>query len=311
MKKTNHFFLIIAVLLILATSIFPQASGATGISGSVSDLQGAVVPGATVTLSNSAKGFTRTAVTNGNGVYNFAGIQPDVYTLEIEKTGFKKYVQNDLRAAVDTPLEINAKLEIGAVSEVVTVNSNTIDSVVNTQDASIGNSFQPVQIQQLPTDSRQVNSLLSLQPGVTREGYTNGGRSDQTNIMLDGVDNNDQQQGTAGGLHVEQANNVGSPLPNSATNTFFSVLRATAESLDEFRVTTASPNANQGRSSGAQISLITKSGTNQFHGAGFYVHRDTNWSANDFFNNRAGELLPARFVFCIRRRRSRRSLCNP
>lgn len=292
MKKTNHFFLIIAVLLILATSIFPQASGATGISGSVSDLQGAVVPGATVTLSNSAKGFTRTAVTNGNGVYNFAGIQPDVYTLEIEKTGFKKYVQNDLRAAVDTPLEINAKLEIGAVSEVVTVNSNTIDSVVNTQDASIGNSFQPVQIQQLPTDSRQVNSLLSLQPGVTREGYTNGGRSDQTNIMLDGVDNNDQQQGTAGGLHVEQANNVGSPLPNSATNTFFSVLRATAESLDEFRVTTASPNANQGRSSGAQISLITKSGTNQFHGAGFYVHRDTNWSANDFFNNRAGVERP-------------------
>jgi len=110
MKKTIHLFLLIAVLLILATSIFPQASGATGISGSVSDLQGAVVPGATVTLSNSAKGFTRTAVTNGNGVYNFAGIQPDVYTLEIEKTGFKKYVQNDLRAAVDTPLEINAKL---------------------------------------------------------------------------------------------------------------------------------------------------------------------------------------------------------
>jgi hypothetical protein len=128
--------------------------------------------------------------------------------------------------------------------------------------------------------------LLSLQPGVTRDGYTNGGRADQTNITLDGVDINDQQQGTAGGLHVEQANNVGSPLvPN---NTFFSVLRLTAESIDEFRVTTASANASQGRSSGAQVSLLTKSGTNDFHGAGFYVHRDTNWSANDFFNNRAG-----------------------
>ena len=104
-----------------------------------------------------------------------------------------------------------------------------------------------------------------MQPGVTREGYVNGGRSDQANITLDGVDVNDQQVGTA----------------------FFSVLRATSESVEEFRVTTTNANADQGRSSGAQINLLTKSGGNQFHGAAFWLPRRTFGSANNFFNNSA------------------------
>lgn len=290
MKKIRDLLLFFLMLMASATLSLGQASGTTTVNGVVSDAQGAIIAGATVTITNAAKGFTRTVTTNASGAYSFSGILPDTYTIEVEKTGFKKYVKANVRAAIDTTIEANASLEIGAVSEVVTVNSNSIDSIVNTQDASIGNSFQPVQIQQLPTDSRQVNGLMSLQPGVTKEGYVNGGRSDQANITLDGIDNNDQQQGTGGGLHVEQANNVGAPL--FAGNTFFSVLRITAESVEEFRVTTSNPNANQGRSSGAQISLATKSGSNDFHGALFEVHRDTNWSANDFFNNRSGVERP-------------------
>src|SRR5215470_3182016 len=112
MRTIKSFVLIIVLLLVTVSSGFGQASGTTSISGTVTDLQGAVVAGATVTLSNSLKGFSRTTVTNGSGVYNFAGILPDAYTLEIEKTGFKKYVQNDLRAAVDTPLVVNIKLEV-------------------------------------------------------------------------------------------------------------------------------------------------------------------------------------------------------
>ena len=255
----------ILLLILMVGNTFAQ-TGTTSIRGTVVDAQGAVVAGATVTLTNPAKGFTRSVITNDSGIYNFAAILPDTYTIEVEKSGFKKVVQTNVVAAIDTPIEVNFTLEVGGVGEVVTVTADSIDSIVNTQDASIGNNFQAQQIQQLPTESRNVNALLSLQPGVTPQGYVNGGRSDQANITLDGVDVNDQQQGPA----------------------FESVLRATAESIEEFRITTSNPNANQGRSSGAQISLLTRSGTNDFRGVVFWNPRRTWGSANSFTNNRAG-----------------------
>jgi hypothetical protein len=183
----------------------------------------------------------------------------------------------NIGALIDKPTETKVTLEVGSVSETVSVTADAIESIINTQDASIGNNFQPRQIQQLPTDLRNIPNLLSLQPGVTREGYVNGGRSDQANITLDGIDTNEQQTGAA----------------------FSSVLRITAESIEEFRVTTSNPNAAQGRSSGAQISLSTKGGTNDFRGALFEFYRPTLGSANTFFNNRDGVERPslARHVF--------------
>ena len=259
-------------------------SGTTGIKGAVKDQQGAAVPGATVTLNNPNIGFSRTVTTNDVGNYNFPAIAPGTYQIEVKANNFKKAVIRDIQALVDNPIEVNVSLELGDVSAVVDVTSNNIESVVNTQDASIGNNFVPQQITQLPTNLRRVNDLLTLQPGVTREGYTAGSRSDQSNITLDGVDINDQQTG-------------GRTAQFQTTQD--SVLRATTESVEEFRITTTNPNANQGRSSGAQISLITKGGTNSFHGAGFYFYRPTAFSANNFFNNLAGVERPslARNVF--------------
>lgn len=262
------------ILALSATNLFAQ-TGTTGISGSVTDAQGAVVAGASVTLLNAEKGVRKNVITNESGTYNFASLLPDTYSLEVEKTGFKKYVRNNIKALIDSPIMVNVSLEIGDIGEIVTVTADSIDSLVNTTDGSIGTNFQPQQIQQLPTDSRNIASLLSLQPGVTRDGYVNGGRSDQANITLDGVDINDQQRGTDG------------TLPNGE-GAFFSVLRITAESIEEFRVTTSNPNAGQGRSSGAQISLSTKSGNNDFRGAAFFIPRRTSGSANTFTNNRDG-----------------------
>src|SRR5690606_33526684 len=111
-----------------------------------------------------------------------------------------------------------------------------------------------------------VAALLSLQPGVTTGGYVAGGRSDQANITLDGVDVNNQQEGTA----------------------FSPVVRVTPDSIEEFRVTTSNPDATRGRSSGAQISLVTKSGTNNFRGNLFWYHRNDFFNANNWFNNAAG-----------------------
>lgn len=261
--------------VLLVGNIFAQ-SGTSTVSGSVTDQTGASVPGATVTLSNVSTGFRRTVTTDNNGNYGFPGIPPAKYKLEVESTGFKKAINNNVQAAVDSTATINIALEAGEVSVTVDVTTNTIESVVNTQDASIGNNFVPEQITQLPTNLRRVNDLLSLQPGVTREGYVAGGRSDQSNITLDGVDINDQQTGGRSGQF---------------DTTQGSVLRATTESVEEFRITTTNANANQGRSSGAQISLVTRSGSNDWHGAVFYFYRPTKFSANDFFNNAAGSYV--------------------
>ena len=262
-------------MVMLVGNAFAQA-GTSSISGVISDQTGAAVPGATVTINNTATGFKRTTTTREDGRYSFPGIQPATYRLEVEAGNFKKAVNNAVKALVDSKAVINISLETGDVSAIVDVTSNNIESVVNTQDASIGNTFVPEQITQLPTNLRQVNDLLSLQPGVTRDGYVSGGRSDQSNITLDGVDINDQQ---TGGRTQQFQTTQGS------------VLRATTESVEEFRITTTNANANQGRSSGAQISLVTRSGGNEFHGAGFYFYRPTAFSANDFFNNRAGRFL--------------------
>lgn len=262
--------------VLLVGNIFAQ-SGTSTITGIVTDQSGAVVPGATVTIINPETGFKRSTTTGNNGSYTFPGVLPATYTLEVEATAFKKAINTNVKANIDSTAEINIQLEPGEVSATVDVTTNTIESIVNTQDASIGNTFVPEQITDLPTNLRRVNDLLTLQPGVTKEGYVAGGRSDQANITLDGVDINDQQTG-------------GRTTQFQTTQS--SALRITTEAVDEFRITTVGTNANQGRSSGAQISLNTRSGTNDFSGALFFFQRPTFGSANDFFNNLAGVERP-------------------
>lgn len=262
---------LVGVFVVTATALsgFAQA-GTTSVGGTVRDNNGSGIPGATVKLVNPSTGFERSTTTNDVGAYGFAAIPPATYQLEVAASGFKKLVNTGLVLAVDTKARFDCSLEVGDVSATVSVSASSIESIVNTQDSAIGNNLNSAQITQLPTDLRRVNDLLSLQPGVTRDGYVAGGRSDQANITLDGADINDQESGgRSGGGDV----------------TLDSALRATTESVEEFRITTVGSNANQGRSSGAQISLITKSGTNDFKGALFYFRRPTFGSANNFFNN--------------------------
>ncbi len=205
------------------------------------------------------KRFHTQATTDENGTFSFRGIQPDVYRLEVEINGFKKFLQTEVRAVVDSPTKVSAILEVGNISEIVIIKSDSIENLRNTQDATLGNSFNSTQVTQLPTEARDVINLLTLQSGVTRFVYVAGGRSDQANITVDGIDVND-------------------PIFNGI---FSPNLRLNAEAIEEFRVTTVNANASQGRSSGAQISLVTKSGTNNLRGAIFLTGRRTAWTAND------------------------------
>src|SRR6185369_12523782 len=261
-------------LTLLTINAYAQSGGST-VRGTVRDPQGNVVAGATVNLTNPEKNFTRTQSTNQEGAYIFNAIPPGTYKLDVEARGFKTASASGIGALVDTSTVRDVQLEVGAVSETVDVTSGA-ETAINTTDASIGNSFERKRIVELPLNANNVVGLLSLQPGVTRTGYVNGGRADQSNITLDGVDVNEQQSG----LDV---------VTNQA---FSSVLRILRDATQEFRVVTTNPNADTGRSSGAQVSLVTKSGTNDWHGSLFHFHRNTVTTANDFFNNKAGRFLP-------------------
>ncbi|HQU94221.1 MAG TPA: carboxypeptidase-like regulatory domain-containing protein, partial [Pyrinomonadaceae bacterium] len=281
---------VLLLLVLLVTSVitlntFAQ-TGTSSVAGTVTDAQGKVVSGATVTLTNPAKNFSRTQTTNESGAYSFNSIPPDTYVIEVTATGFKKTVVNEVQALVAKPTDANIQLEVGAVTEAVTVTSGGVESLVNTQDASLGNNFESRQITQLPLEARNINSLLTLQTATTREGYVSGSRSDQSNVTLDGVDINEAQTnqvGTARGGASADSMQAFSEQPDTGT-----VLRLNGEAIEEFRVTTTNPNAAMGRSSGAQITLLSKSGSNQWRGSAFIYNRDTAFTANDWFGNADG-----------------------
>ena len=250
---------------LLGVQGFAQA-GTSTVSGTIFNEQNEVVPGATVTLVSVAQNTRRTAVTNSQGNYSFSLVNPGPYKIEVEAQGFKRAVTSEFQALVDKTTQLPITLEGGGVDVTVTVDTGGIENIVNTQDASLGNNFVSEQIVQLPLEGRNVGDLLSLQAAVTPDGSVAGGRSDQANITLDGIDVNEQQNGPA----------------------FTPVLRVTPDSIEEFRVTTSNPDASRGRSSGAQIALVTKAGSNQFRDALYEYHRNTVTTANSYFNNLAG-----------------------
>ena len=272
--------LLFIALLFLPNVVFGQA-GTSTVTGIVSDPDGKVIAGASVTLINTGTNTSRTTTSNDVGKYSFEFVQPGDYRVEVEAKGFKKSVLSNVHALVAQSTSADVKLELGQVSEIVTVSADAAEQLINRDDATLGNTFVPKQITELPTNARSVPALLTLQPATTRDGSVAGSRSDQANVTLDGVDINETQTNSVGAS--VQDDPIASNLP--ANNT---VLRLNSEAIQEFRVTTTNPNANQGHSGGAQISLVTRSGTNDWHGSLFELYRSKALAANDFFNNRVG-----------------------
>ena len=262
---------VMALLMTLSPRALAQSS--SSLHGVVKDPSGAVVASAEVQLVNPETKIQRQTTTNETGEFQFLQVPPGKYQLSVSALGFKTHVSNEIQLLVNTPATANVSLEIGNKTESVAVDAAAV--TINTVDASMGNPFNNSQIQELPLEGRNVVDLLSLQTGVvytgnrpdqnvnndTRGGAVNGARSDQSNVTLDGVDVNDQNSGYA----------------------FTSVLPVTLDSVQEFRVTTTNYNADQGVSSGAQVSLVTKSGTNHWHGSLYEYNRNTASSANDWF----------------------------
>ena len=273
---------------IVLTPLCAYAQSTSLLRGTITDPQGAVIGEATVTLKNAQTGFTRQTFSNATGEYHFLQVAPGTYDVTVEKPGFSTITRADTKLLVNTPTSLDLRMDLGKTSDTVNVTAEA--STINTVDASIGNAFSEQQVRQLPLQTRNVVELLSLQPGVTTSGEVLGARRDQNNITLDGVDVNDNQnaglvtQNSATGVTYQGVNGNNANV-NSGFN---AVLPIPLDSVQEFRVTVGGEGADQGRSSGGQVVLVTKGGTNQFHGSLYEYNRNTATSANTWFNNQSG-----------------------
>ena len=280
----------VAVFAFATLIAIPNAhSQATAsLRGIVTDPSGAVIPEAAVTIKSLENGSSRKTATDINGEYSFLQVTPGDYTLVTEKAGFATVTNAHVKLLVDTPATLDLKMTLSTTGEVINVASEA--SQVNTTDTSVGNPFGETQVRQLPLQTRNVVELLSLQPGVTTSGEVLGSRRDQNNITLDGADVNNNQnsglvaQATATGFGGYQGSNANGVSTNSGFN---AVLPIPLDSVQEFRVTVAGEGPNLGRSSGGQVSLVTKSGTNEVHGSLYEYNRNTAFAANTWFNNYA------------------------
>ncbi len=265
-------FCLLPVGLLLFTPYFYAQTGTTSLHGKVLDSTRAVIAGAGVTIANQSQAFIRQATTPSTGEFEFLALPPGTYLLTVERAGFKRYEQRNLQLLVNQPASVNIVLEVGAPTTQIEVSGEA--PALNTEDATLGIAFGENQVKELPLEGRNVPDLLTLQPGVaytgnradtslddTRSGAVNGARSDQGNISVDGIRAN-QEGGQA----------------------FQSVLPVTLDSVQEFRVTTSNANADEGGTSGAQVALVTKSGTNSIHGSVYEYLRNTYTNANDYFN---------------------------
>jgi hypothetical protein len=265
-------YALVAVLVLTAHSAAWAQTGTASLIGEVTDAQKSVLPGATVTLTNAQTNISQTTVSDDRGAFRFVNMPPGRYELKVELSGFKTAVVSNVQLAVDSTTRETAILELGGVTETVQVTS--VAPILNTTDASLGNALTRQQISSLPVEAQNVVHLLSLQPGAifipvninsdpedSRYGSVTGARADQQNVTLDGIDVNDPQNQTA----------------------YTSAVRMTQESLQEFRVSTATYSADMGRSSGPQVSLVTRSGSNTFDGSGYWTFRRTATSSNEYF----------------------------
>ena len=268
------FFIAIATVFFLSTPTLRGQEATTSLNGVVTDTSGAVLPGASVTATRAATGEVHQTTANAHGEYQFQQLIPGTWTVKVSAPGFGDQSKvSDL--LVSLPATIDFKMGLGAITQTVNVSAQT--ETLNATDATLGNAITDRTIEELPMIDRNVPDLLSLQPGVlylghevdavrdSRTGAVNGVRSDQGNITMDGLDDNDVAQGLA----------------------FTGILRETLDSIDEFRVTTELANSNQGYAAGAQVNLVTKSGSNQFHGSAYEYNRNTATAANDWFNKNA------------------------
>ncbi|MEP6718726.1 MAG: carboxypeptidase-like regulatory domain-containing protein [bacterium] len=282
MRKSTALTLWLSILVLVCMSTVAYAQSATGrIVGTVRDVTGALVPGANITATNPETNASYKTTSSDSGEYSFEALLPGSYTITVEQTNFKRYSTSENILTANDTVTINIPLEPGSISETVQV-VGTYEKVQTSQSGNIGSIVNEKTLETLPINNRNPLNLIAIQPGViqgdpSETKLTGGGthvfgaRDRAINITLDGIDINETSAGTG----------------------TFTPIRTNPDSLKEYRIITSNPSAEFGRNSGAQVALITKSGTNDFHGNLFEFHRNRALNANEWELNRQG--IPRRF----------------
>jgi hypothetical protein len=272
--------------MVVLTSL-PVAFGQTlaGMVGEVTDQSGAVVANVTVTLTNPTTGSKFTTTTNAVGFYRFSEIPPGQgYVASFTAQGFTPLTVKDIYLTVNTIRTQNAAIAVGTHTEEVQVTASNSEVTIDTTSATVGNTFDVDQLNDLPVQQRNDPlALFAMQPGATDSGAVTGARVDQNNVTLDGLDVNDFATGGA------TQNNTGSGI---FTQLGTIVGHAPIDSVEEFKGDVAGSDADTGPGAGGQFQLVTKSGTNQFHGNINEYHRDTSLVANSWFSNNSTPIVP-------------------
>lgn len=293
MNKTSFtsgpLLIAVALMALIPALVSAQGRDRSLLSGTVVDESGAVVTDTAIVVESTETSVTRELTTDRQGYFAALSLPPGVYRVTARKPGFSSAEVVGISLQPSTPANLRITLKVGVQSDSITISASDA-STVNVNDATRGNAIQEKEVKTLPFLARNPIGLLTLQPGVVftgqsnteslfqgstrgldqREGAVNGIRGNQSNIQVDGVDSNDFETQAA----------------------FTSVLPVTLDSIREFRVTTANANVTDGVASGAQVQLITKSGSNEFHGNLREYNRNTALAANSFFSNRSGLAKP-------------------
>jgi len=262
-------FAVFALVCSLTASTASAQSVNGRIEGTVRDAAEAVVPNASVIVTNPQTGAERNATTSDDGVFAIPEVPPGTYNVRVEATSFKTVNIPNVAVEVGTPASLNVELEAGEISEVVTVDASSAQEVVNTTNAEIGDVIERRRVLDLPLDGRNPLDLITLQAGASDTGRVNGVRARGINITVNGINASDN-------FNKSEDNIIDNPT-----------IPVSVESVREFRVTTGLATAEFGRGS-AQVNVVSQSGTNRFSGSLFEFHRNTALNANNFFNNRQG-----------------------
>lgn len=283
LTSTSSFILLLVVVL-CPTAIIAQVDAGT-ISGVIKDSSGAVVPGATITLTNSATNLSLKTTTNGVGLYQFSAVRIGTYKLTAEAPGFAKMNQENAKLAIQQNLVVDFTLQPGSVDQVIQV--TTAPPQLQTEDASVGNVVEGKSINSLPLNGRNYTFLAQLDAGVTQSQQdsrglgssgsfaANGIPANQNNYLLDGIDNNSNLVDFLNG------------------NSY--VYRPSVDALSEFKVQTSNFSAEFGRAGGAVLNATIKSGTTQFHGTLWEFFRNDGLDAENYFETAKGRFQQNQF----------------
>lgn len=275
--------------LTLAISLSAQI-GTAELSGTLTDSSGASVPGAKVIIVNADTAQTRETVSDQTGNYLITLIPPGKYNLSVEASGFRKTVRNDVVLEVNQRAKVDFTMQVGEVSETVEVTA--APPLLESQSSSIGTVISQRFVNELPLNGRNFVQLAIITPGVNGVGFSTSG------TIMSGTRPDDRRPGSEifSNGNREGANNfMYDGIDNNERLTISIVLRPAVEAVREFKVQTNLFSADQGRNSGAQVDVITKSGTNEFHGSAFEFLRNSAMDARNFFNPKGTTFPPFRF----------------